>query len=229
MTHAILEVVAGGIVQSANDISRYVRCTLLNSTKPFDDVVKSAKVSLRWLCQTKFIEWNVESKIYSTTPLGHAAFGSSLCPEESLAIAEASVHDLVKALFESSSWTAQENVTKRRMHLGIAKKIKNGARKIVLEKAEEARLAAFSAFKSLGFDYPHLSQLILPIVVENLPEQGNGPTSSGEHSHASIKLLIEGSENPSDSGDAVVQVLPKSSLPSSNYPIPVEVRRKSVI
>ncbi|CAM8913302.1 unnamed protein product [Rhodiola kirilowii] len=437
MTHAILEVVAGGIVQSANDINRYVRCTLLNSTKPFDDVVKSAKDSLRWLCQRKFIEWNEESKIYSTTPLGRAAFGSSLCPEESLivlddlsraregfvlasdlhlvylitpinvdlepdwelyyerfmelstldqavgnrvgvaepflmrmahgapirksvrsndnpktlhdksekllgvssykmlsdeqmlrvckrfyvalmlsrlvqetpvtevceafkvvrgmvqalqenagrfasmvsvfcerlgwndfeglvakfqnrvcfgvraeiveltniqyvkgsraralytagfrtpqAIAEASVHDLVKALFESSSWTAQENVTQRRMHLGIAKKIKNGARKIVLEKAEEARLAAFSAFKSLGFDYPHMSQPILPIIVENLPEQGNGPTSSGEHSHASTKLLIEGSENPSDSGDAVVQVLPKSSLPSSNYPSPVEV------
>ncbi|CAM8919656.1 unnamed protein product [Rhodiola kirilowii] len=437
MTHAILEVVAGGIVQSANDINRYVRCTLLNSTKPFDDVVKSAKDSLRWLCHRKFIEWNEESKIYSTTPLGRAAFGSSLCPEESLivlddlsraregfvlasdlhlvylitpinvdlepdwelyyerfmelstldqavgnrvgvaepflmrmahgapirksvrsndnpktlhdksekllgvssnkmlsdeqmlrvckrfyvalmlsrlvqetpvtevceafkvvrgmvqalqenagrfasmvsvfcerlgwndfeglvakfqnrvcfgvraeiveltniqyvkgsraralytagfrtpqAIAEASVHDLVKALFESSSWTAQENVTQRRMHLGIAKKIKNGARKIVLEKAEEARLAAFSAFKSLGFDYPHMSQPILPIIVENLPEQGNGPTSSGEHSHASTKLLIGGSENPSDSGDAVVQVLPKSSLPSSNYPSPVEV------
>lgn len=84
MTHAILEVVAGGIVQSANDINRYVRCTLLNSTKPFDDVVKSAKDSLRWLCQRKFIEWDAESKIYSTTPLGRAAFGSSLCPEESL-------------------------------------------------------------------------------------------------------------------------------------------------
>nr|POE91458.1 helicase and polymerase-containing protein tebichi [Quercus suber] len=46
MTHAILEVMAGGIVQTANDIHRYVR----------------------------------------TTPLGRAAFGSSLCPEESLIV-----------------------------------------------------------------------------------------------------------------------------------------------
>ena len=84
MTHAILEVVAGGIVQTANDIHRYVRCTLLNSTKPFQDVVKSAQESLRWLCHRKFLEWNEDTKLYSTTPLGRAAFGSSLCPEESL-------------------------------------------------------------------------------------------------------------------------------------------------
>lgn len=84
MTHAILEVVAGGIVQTASDINRYVRCTLLNSTKPFLDVVKSAQESLRWLCQRKFLEWNEDTKLYSTTPLGRASFGSSLCPEESL-------------------------------------------------------------------------------------------------------------------------------------------------
>lgn len=86
MTHAILEVVAGGIVQSAHDINRYVRCTLLNSTKPFEAVVKSAQDSLRWLCQKKFLEWSEETKLYGTTPLGRAAFGSSLTPEESLVI-----------------------------------------------------------------------------------------------------------------------------------------------
>lgn len=84
MIHAILEVVVGGIVQTANDIHRYVKCTLLNSTKPFEDVVKSAQESLRWLCHRKFLEWNDTTKIYSTTPLGRAAFGSSLSPEESL-------------------------------------------------------------------------------------------------------------------------------------------------
>lgn len=84
MTHAILEVVAGGIVQTANDIHRYVKCTLLNSTKPFQDVVKSAQESLRWLCLRKFLEWNENTKLYSITPLGRAAFGSSLSPEESL-------------------------------------------------------------------------------------------------------------------------------------------------
>ncbi|KAF5931235.1 hypothetical protein HYC85_032108 [Camellia sinensis] len=86
MTHAILEVVAGGIVQTANDIHRYVRCTLLNSTKPFEDVVKSGQDSLRWLCHRKFIEWNENTKLYSTTPLGRASFGSSLCREESLIV-----------------------------------------------------------------------------------------------------------------------------------------------
>lgn len=84
MTRAILEVVAGGIVQTAKDIHRYVRCTLLNSTKPFQDVVKSAQESLRWLCHRKFLDWNDDTKLYNTTPLGRAAFGSSLCPKESL-------------------------------------------------------------------------------------------------------------------------------------------------
>lgn len=84
MTHAIMEVVASGIVQTADDINRYVRCTLLNSTKPFEDVVKSAQDSLRWLCHNKFLEWNNETKMYNSTPLGRAAFGSSLSPEESL-------------------------------------------------------------------------------------------------------------------------------------------------
>ncbi|KAJ1257461.1 hypothetical protein BS78_K017400 [Paspalum vaginatum] len=93
MTHAIMEVVAGGIVQTANDIHRYVRCTLLNSTKPFDDVVKSAQDSLRWLCHKRFLEWNNETKVYFTTPLGRAAFGSSLSPEESLVVLD----DLLRA------------------------------------------------------------------------------------------------------------------------------------
>ncbi|XP_021301541.1 helicase and polymerase-containing protein TEBICHI isoform X4 [Sorghum bicolor] len=296
MTHAIMEVVAGGIVQTANDIHRYVRCTLLNSTRPFDDVVKSAQDSLRWLCHKRFLDWNHETKIYSATPLGRAAFGSSLNPEESLvvlddlsraregfvlasdlhlvylvtpinvglepdwelyyerfmqltsleqeipiadvcetfkvargmiqalqenagrfasmvsafcqrlgwndleglvskfqnrvsfgvraeiaeltsipfvkgsraralyksglrtpvAIAEASIPEIAKALFESSAWSGQDSGLQR-MQFGIAKKIKNGARKIVLEEAEAARVAAFSAFKSLGVEVPQFT------------------------------------------------------------------------
>lgn len=66
MTHAILEVVAGGIVQTAGDIHRYVRCTLLNSTKPFEDVVRSAQDSLRWLCHKKFLGRSEETKLYTT-------------------------------------------------------------------------------------------------------------------------------------------------------------------
>ncbi|KAH9300440.1 hypothetical protein KI387_012023, partial [Taxus chinensis] len=93
MKRAILEVVAGGIVQTANDVHHYVRCTLLNSTQSFEDVVKSAQESLRWLCHAKFLEWDQHSQVYSTTPLGRAAFGSSLSPEESLTVLE----DLARA------------------------------------------------------------------------------------------------------------------------------------
>ncbi|KAE8710468.1 hypothetical protein F3Y22_tig00110321pilonHSYRG00229 [Hibiscus syriacus] len=47
-----------------------------------------------------------------------------------------------------------------------AKKIKNGARKIVLDKAEEARAAAFSAFKSLGYSIPQFSR---PLILNGSP------------------------------------------------------------
>ncbi|CAK9217649.1 unnamed protein product [Sphagnum jensenii] len=93
MMRALLEVVAGGVVQSAADVQRYVRCTLLNATQPFDQVVKAAQDSLRWLCHQHLLSWNSESQLYTSTPLGRAAFGSSLSPEESLVVFE----DLVKA------------------------------------------------------------------------------------------------------------------------------------
>ena len=70
------------------DILRYsLWCTLLNSTRPFDDVMKSAQDSPCWLCHKRFLHWNHETKIYSATPFGRAAFGSSLNPEESLLVA----------------------------------------------------------------------------------------------------------------------------------------------
>ncbi|QCD99446.1 helicase and polymerase-containing protein TEBICHI isoform X1 [Vigna unguiculata] len=402
MTHAILEVVAGGIVQTASDINRYVRCTLLNSTKSFQDVVKSAQESLRWLCQRKFLEWNEDTKLYNTTPLGRASFGSSLCPEESLivladlsraregfvlasdlhlvylvtpinvdvepdwelfyehfvrlspldqsvgnrvgvtepflmhmahgaplrapnksrhntrslhnqqrnqlgisnattnyddqtlricrrfyvslilsllvqetpvgevceafkvargmvqslqenagrfasmvavfcerlgwqdleglvakfqnrvsfgvraeivelttipyvkgsrarslykaglrtplAIAEASIPEIVKALFESSSW-ATEGSAQRSLQFGLAKKIKNGARKIVLEKAEEASNAAFSAFKSLGFSVPQFAPRILSTAPHDSIRQEAGSTSGSDTTDTSHNFV----------------------------------------
>ncbi|XP_073285327.1 helicase and polymerase-containing protein TEBICHI isoform X1 [Primulina huaijiensis] len=419
MTHAILEVVAGGIVQTANDIHRYVRCTLLNSIKPFENVVKSAQDSLRWLCHKKFLEWNEETKLYTTTPLGRASFGSSLCPEESLivlddltraregfvlasdlhlvylvtpinvdvepdwelyyerfmqlpsldqsvgnrvgvqesflmrmahgapsshrsrdyskgfrgnhnhrlgistnrilsddqmlrvckrfyvslilsrlvqevsvveacnafkvargmvqalqenagrfasmvsvfcerlgwhdleslvakfqnrvsfgvraeiveltaipyvkgsraralykaglrtpqAIAEASVSEIGKALFESSQWTAQ---AQRKIQFGVAKKIKNGARKIVLDKAEEARLTAFSAFKSLGLDVPPLSHPLLLNATENVPRK-ELTSSSGEESTSNFVDLH------SNQGLGANGVMLKTEADESNY------------
>ncbi|KAK4419988.1 Helicase and polymerase-containing protein TEBICHI [Sesamum alatum] len=413
MTHAILEVVAGGIVQTASDIHRYVRCTLLNSTKPFEDVVKSAQDALRWLCHKKFLEWSEETKLYTTTPLGRASFGSSLCPEESLivlddlmraregfvlasdlhlvylvtpinvdvepdwelyyerfmqlssldqsvgnrvgvqepflmrmahgapprashrskdnakgfqgkfdhrlgmsihgilsddqilrvckrfyvalilsrlvqevpvgevcegfkvargmvqalqenagrfasmvsvfcerlgwndleslvgkfqnrvsfgvraeiveltsipyikgsraralykaglrtpqAIAEASIPEIAKALFESSSWSAHGSA-QRKVQMGVAKKIKNGARKIVLDKAEEARVAAFSAFKSLGLDVPLFSRPLVPVATGAQKESAFSP---GEESTSNYAVLRHSKHmlNEPSSGD----------------------------
>lgn len=63
--------------------------------------------------------------------------------------------------------------------MGLAKKIKNGARKIVLDKAEEARVVAFSAFKSLGLDVPQFAQpLLFAATDDTIPKEE--PTSSGE-------------------------------------------------
>ncbi|KAG0502462.1 hypothetical protein HPP92_002534 [Vanilla planifolia] len=364
MTHAIMEVVAGGIVQSARDIHRYVRCTLLNSTKPFEDVVKSAQDSLRWLCHKKFLEWNEETRLYSSTPLGRAAFGSSLNPEESLvvlsdlsraregfvlasdlhlvylvtpinvevepdwelyyqrfmelssldqsvgnrvgvmepflmrmahgapmhvlgrskgrhlhsndkvheriasngsdllsneqtlricrrfyvalmlsrlvqevpvadvceafkvargmiqalqenagrfasmvssfcerlgsraralykaglrsplSIAEASVSDIANALFDSSTWAGQEGSARRRIQMGVAKKIKDAARKIMLDKAEEARVAAFSAFRSLGVHVPEFTRPTISAKAKNSPQDGTSASPRDAQSPA---------------------------------------------
>lgn len=71
------------------------------------------------------------------------------------------------------------------MQLGVAKKIKNGARKIVLEKAEEARIAAFSAFKSLGLDVTPLSRPLLSTAAGNADKKESS-TSSDEKSTSSF-------------------------------------------
>ncbi|CAL5327760.1 unnamed protein product [Camellia sinensis] len=99
------------------------------------------------------------------------------------AIGVASISEIVKALFESSSWAAQDSA-QRRIQLGVAKKIKNGARKIVLDKAEEARVAAFTAFKSLGLDVPQLPQPVLKAAGD--ATQKGVTTSSGEESTSSF-------------------------------------------
>lgn len=93
--------------------------------------------------------------------------------------------------------------------MGIAKKIKNAARKIVLDKAEEARVAAFSAFQSLGLNVPQLSRpVLLPasgIPIDNdesTPSSGENSTSSSFHQkrkHMSVEL-VERQGNEGDPG-----------------------------
>ncbi|KAI5426557.1 hypothetical protein KIW84_032118 [Lathyrus oleraceus] len=95
-----------------------------------------------------------------------------------LAIAETSIPEIVKALFESLSW-AIEGSAQRSLQLGVAKKIKNGARKIVFDKAEEARISTFSAFKSLGYDVPQLAPPI-PTPARNSIRKEVGSSSGSD-------------------------------------------------
>lgn len=105
-----------------------------------------------------------------------------------------------------------EGAAQRKIQAGVAKKIKNGARKIVLEKAEEARVAAFSAFKSLGLDVAHFSR---PLEAP----QKESTSSSGEESTSSYPFL-QHSKNTLDSpavgdrleGDKPIEPLPAGSV-----------------
>lgn len=72
-----------------------------------------------------------------------------------------------------------EGSAQKRLQVGVSKKIKNGARKIVLDKAEEARDAAFSAFKSLGYNVPQFALPTLSTAASDSNRQGAGGTSSG--------------------------------------------------
>lgn len=61
------------------------------------------------------------------------------------------------------------------LQVGVARKIKNAARRIALDRAEESRAAAFSACQALGV---HVNAgLALPLVAATVDEEANG---SGE-------------------------------------------------
>ncbi|XP_024545113.1 helicase and polymerase-containing protein TEBICHI-like [Selaginella moellendorffii] len=86
------------------------------------------------------------------------------------AVAEATIPELANALRDSSfkehaGWLLLYAFTgklfvidagkQQWMYAAAAKKIRNGARRIVLDRAEEVRIAAFSAFQALGATIPH--------------------------------------------------------------------------
>jgi DNA polymerase theta len=74
-----------------------------------------------------------------------------------------------------------------------------------MDKAEEAGVFAFAAFKSLGFNVLQFSPPLLSNAPENLVEQGTAGTLFGDDSnivlhvdqrdHTSSTLFIEGSKN----------------------------------
>lgn len=62
--------------------------------------------------------------------------------------------------------------------IGIARKIKNGARQITLDRAEEARKAAFSAFQALGFQVPAALAMPFPPATDDALQMGAALASS---------------------------------------------------
>jgi DNA polymerase theta len=57
------------------------------------------------------------------------------------------------------------------MQMGVARKIKNGARRIALDRAEEARVAAFAAYEALGVKVPiGLATTIVPATDDEAAE-----------------------------------------------------------
>lgn len=82
-----------------------------------------------------------------------------------------------------------EGSAQRSLQFGVAKKIKNGARKIVLDKAEEARSAAFSAFKSLGLNVPQFAPPILSTASHDSIRQEAGSTSGSDTNETSHSFV----------------------------------------
>lgn len=90
-----------------------------------------------------------------------------------------------------------EGSAQRRIHVGVAKKIKKGAHKIVLEKAEEARVAAFSAFKSLGLEVPQFSQPLFPTAGGSPSMQGTTNSSGDENTCSFVNAHVDDAPKPS--------------------------------
>eukprot|EP00850_Spirogloea_muscicola_P005539 SM000025S08434 [mRNA] locus=s25:718080:729951:- [translate_table: standard] len=104
------------------------------------------------------------------------------------AVAEASSGEIVKALAGGDSSEA-----KQRNLVSLAHKIKKGAMRLVLEKAEEARLSALLTFQTLGLPVP--SALSSPIQDSSLSALEGGQNAQGAitlvplHEKAASSLL----------------------------------------
>ncbi|GJZ59707.1 hypothetical protein Tco_0615523 [Tanacetum coccineum] len=95
---------------------------------------------------------------------------------------------LITTTISQIRWAKPE--TQRRIQFGVAKKIKNEARKIVLEKAEEARDAAFSAFKALGVTTKKVKPFIPPSIPQRRWVKRGKSLYSLDQCNILFKLLI---------------------------------------
>jgi len=68
-------------------------------------------------------------------------------------------------------------------------RIKNGARKIVLDQVEEASNAAFLAFNSLGFSVPQFAPHLLSTATHDYIRQGAGSTFGSDTTDTSRNFV----------------------------------------
>lgn len=89
------------------------------------------------------------------------------------------------------------------MQMGVARKIKNGARRIALDRAEEARVAAFAAYEALGVKVPiGLATTIVPATHDEAAEASaytstnlvEGPNINDVVRFTEVPLRIQQSE-----------------------------------
>ncbi|XP_010290665.1 PREDICTED: DNA polymerase theta, partial [Phaethon lepturus] len=101
MKRAILEIIVGGVANTAEDVQTYASCTLLASSlkeskwgsEKVQDKAQTGPIEacVAWLLENEFIQVldsgnDVKAKVYHPTHLGSATLSSSLSPTEAMEI-----------------------------------------------------------------------------------------------------------------------------------------------
>ncbi|XP_071415940.1 DNA polymerase theta isoform X1 [Pithys albifrons albifrons] len=101
MKRAILEIIVGGVANTAEDVHTYASCTLLASSlkeskwenEKAEDKAQAGPIEacVAWLLENEFIQVlesgnDVKAKVYHPTHLGSATLSSSLSPTEAMEI-----------------------------------------------------------------------------------------------------------------------------------------------
>ena len=81
MRRVMAEAVGTGVVSTAEDVDRFIQCTLLAAQLDPGPVVQATQSALKSLCHDRFIMWDAKTQSFKPTPLGKAALGSGLDPE----------------------------------------------------------------------------------------------------------------------------------------------------
>ena len=86
MIRPLMDVISGGIVETVQDVERYIMSTLFARQKHYSEVHQVSKAALRFLEENDFVEWMESKKKFAPTKLGKATVASALSPEEGLVV-----------------------------------------------------------------------------------------------------------------------------------------------